>query len=231
MEPATVVVLAITAACVGFCIWIERHSRGRVSAPEPSESVDVRADVAEQSGRDGNREGTHERKPHKSDPFTSEGPQARQKAKRKRQAMKLAAMFVLFIVAAVTGINHSHASPLRTIQGIVVDGKGEAVSASIVYLHDERTNAVRTHVTDPHGRFRFSGISHNTDYRIHAEHEGLMSAVRRIPAHSTSKLIKLDLKVDRKKPVATAALEVGYLSASALPRHDTIADPNWCTSL
>jgi len=187
--------------------------------------VDDQADVAEESGRDGNRGGTHERKPHKSDPFTSERPPARQKTRRKRQAIKLAAMFVLFISAAVTGINHSQASPLRTIHGIVVDAKGEAVSASIVYLHDERTNAVRTYVTDPHGRFRFSGISHYTDYRIHAEHEGLMSAVRRIPAHSTNKLIELDLKVDRKKSFATTAMDDGYLSTFALPRHDTVVDP------
>lgn len=27
MEPATIVVFAITAAFLGFCIWIERHSR------------------------------------------------------------------------------------------------------------------------------------------------------------------------------------------------------------
>jgi hypothetical protein len=187
--------------------------------------VDDRADVAEESERDGNRGGTHERKPQKSNPFTSEGPPVRQKTRRKRRAMKPATMFVLFIVAAVTGINHSQASPLRTIHGIVVDAKGEPVSASIVYLHDERTNAIRTYVTDPHGRFRFSGISYNTDYRIHAEHEGLPSAVRRISAHNTNKLIKLDLKVDRKKPVATAAIDDGYLSTFALPRHDTVVDP------
>jgi carboxypeptidase family protein len=233
MEPATVVVLAMTAACLGFCVWIERHSRRQVSAPGPSQSVVDQADVAGESRRDGYRGGVHERKLRKSDPFVSEKPPVRQKTRRKRQAIKPAAMFVLFIVAAVPGINPSRASPLRTIHGVVVDAKGEVLFASIVYLHDERTNAVRTHVTDLHGRFRFSGISHNTDYRIHAEHEGLMSAVSRIPAHSTSKLIELDLKVDRKKRVATAALEDGYLSAFALPRHDTIADPKlfFCTPL
>ena len=135
--------------------------------------------------------------------------------------MKFAAMFVLFIVAALMGINHNQASPLRTIHGVAVDAKGEAVSASIVYLHDERTNAVRTYVTDPHGRFRFSGISHYTDYRIRAEHEGLMSAVRRIPFHSTSKLIKLDLKLDIRKPVRKASLVDGQPSALALPPQQT----------
>lgn len=136
--------------------------------------------------------------------------------------MKLAATLVLFVVTAVAGINYSQASPLRTIHGIVVDAKGEVVSASIVYLHDERTNAIRTYITDPLGRFRFSGISYNTAYRIHAEHKGSLSAVRRISAHNTSKLIKLDLKLDIKKPVATTSGEDGYLSAFAM---QPIADP------
>ena len=131
--------------------------------------------------------------------------------------MKLAVMFVLFIAAAVTGIKYSQASPLRTVHGTVVDTQGKPVPGAIVYLHDEGTNAVRTYVTDHHGRFRFSGISHNTDYRIYAEHDGLMSAVRRIPAHSTSKLIKLDLILDRKKPVRMASLVDGQPSALALP--------------
>jgi hypothetical protein len=51
MEPATVAVLAITAACLGFCVWIERQSRRRASVPEPSESVDVPTEVSEVSER------------------------------------------------------------------------------------------------------------------------------------------------------------------------------------
>jgi hypothetical protein len=49
MEPATVAVLAITAVCLGFCVWIERHSRRQASAPERSESVDVPTEVLEVS--------------------------------------------------------------------------------------------------------------------------------------------------------------------------------------
>ena len=51
MEPATVAVLAITAVCLGFCVWIDRHSRRRASAPEPSESVDVPTEVLEVTQR------------------------------------------------------------------------------------------------------------------------------------------------------------------------------------
>src|ERR1700693_1096943 len=61
MEPATIAVLAITAAFLGFCIWIERHSRSQERAPQSSESVDDRPEVAEDSGGDGNGGGAHER--------------------------------------------------------------------------------------------------------------------------------------------------------------------------
>jgi hypothetical protein len=53
MEPATIVVLAITAVFLGFCVWIERHSRSQERAPQSSESVDDRPEVADDSGRDG----------------------------------------------------------------------------------------------------------------------------------------------------------------------------------
>jgi len=51
MEPATIAVLAITAAFLGFCVWIDRHSRRRANAPEPSESVDIPTEVLEVTQR------------------------------------------------------------------------------------------------------------------------------------------------------------------------------------
>lgn len=45
MEPATIAVLVITAAFLGFCIWIERHSRSQARAAQSSESADDRPDA------------------------------------------------------------------------------------------------------------------------------------------------------------------------------------------
>ena len=58
MEPATIAVLAITAAFLGFCIWIERHSRSRARAQPSSRSADDRSNAREDSGRKGNGRGT-----------------------------------------------------------------------------------------------------------------------------------------------------------------------------
>ena len=127
------------------------------------------------------------------------------------QSMKLIAIIMLFTVAAVAGNIPGHNSPLRTVHGTVVDAKGKTVSGSVVYLHNEQTHAVKTYVTDHHGRYRFSGIRFHTDYRIHAEHKGWLSAVRRIPAHSTNKLIKLDLKLDSKRSVSASFVETDPL--------------------
>jgi ubiquinone/menaquinone biosynthesis C-methylase UbiE len=68
MEPATIAVLAITAAFLGFCIWIERHSRSQERASRFSKSVDDRPDAAEDSARYENGRGTHEKKAHKKSP-------------------------------------------------------------------------------------------------------------------------------------------------------------------
>ena len=57
MEPATIAVLAITAAFLGFCVWIERHSRSQERAPQSSELVDDRPEVAEETGRRQKRRG------------------------------------------------------------------------------------------------------------------------------------------------------------------------------
>ena len=40
MEPATIVVLVITAAFLAFCVWIERHSRSQEHAQNSSRSTD-----------------------------------------------------------------------------------------------------------------------------------------------------------------------------------------------
>jgi hypothetical protein len=150
-------------------------------------------------GDEGNDE-THQR-----DPLNKE--RALMQIRKTTQSMTLIAIILLSTVAAVAGNIPTHNSPLRMVHGTVVDAKGKTVAASVVYLHNEQTHAVKTYVTDHHGRYRFSGIRFHTDYRIHAEHKGRLSAVRRIPAHSTNKLIKLDLKLDSKRSVSASFVE------------------------
>jgi hypothetical protein len=54
MEPATIAVLLITAAFLGFCIWIERHSRSQERAHQSSQSAGDPPDAAEDRAPNGN---------------------------------------------------------------------------------------------------------------------------------------------------------------------------------
>jgi len=53
MEPATIAVLAIAAAFLAFCIWIERHSRSQERASQFSKSVDERPEATQDREQNG----------------------------------------------------------------------------------------------------------------------------------------------------------------------------------
>jgi hypothetical protein len=77
MEPATIAVLVITAAFLGFCIWIERHSRSQERASQFSKSVDHRPEATQDRRQNGNGGGTREMKVHAGSPSTSDAPRVR----------------------------------------------------------------------------------------------------------------------------------------------------------
>jgi hypothetical protein len=77
MEPATIAVLAITAAFFGFCIWIERRSRSQERASRFSKSVDDRPGATQDRKQNRNGVGTRETKLHEGSPSTSDTPQVR----------------------------------------------------------------------------------------------------------------------------------------------------------
>ena len=89
---------------------------------------------------------------------------------------------------------------LRSVRGTVVDKDEAPVDSGVVYLKNNRTQDVKTYISDKEGQFRFSGLDLNTDYEIHAEREGWMSSVRPVSNFDTRKEIVFTLKLDHKKP-------------------------------
>src|ERR1700722_3083890 len=91
------------------------------------------------------------------------------------------ALSIVFALAATSIFAQAKKGvELRTVQGNVVD-KGEVpVDSGVVYLKNTRTQDVKTYITDKEGEFRFSGLDLNTDYEVHAEHDGWTSTVRPI---------------------------------------------------
>lgn len=88
---------------------------------------------------------------------------------------------------------------LRTVRGSVVDKDDNPVPSSVVYLKNDKTQAVRTYIADDAGKYRFSGLDPNVDYEIHAEHGDMVSAARNVSNFDTRKDIEVVLKLTRRK--------------------------------
>lgn len=117
-----------------------------------------------------------------------------------RRTLILAGLVVLAAAGLFAQGNPKGKEPqLRTVRGTVVDKDERPNDGAVVYLKNTRTQDVITHLSDPDGTFRFSGLDLNVDYEIHAEHEGMASATRSISNFDTRKEFVLTLKLDRKK--------------------------------
>ncbi len=90
-------------------------------------------------------------------------------------------------------------SQLRTVRGTVVDKDEAPVETAVIYLKNARTQDIVTHLSEPDGQFRFTGLDLNVDYEIHAEHEGWTSSSHSISNFDSRKEFVLTLKLDHKK--------------------------------
>ena len=68
-----------------------------------------------------------------------------------------------------------------------------------MFLKNNRSNAIRSYISDDAGNYRFSGLDPNVDYEIHAEKDGAKSQTRTISSFDSKKEIILNLKIDKKK--------------------------------
>jgi hypothetical protein len=117
----------------------------------------------------------------------------------KKWPFKVATSVAMLIIAAGIGQRDKHeVTALRIVHGTVVDSQRRALASSVVYLHHQATNAVKTQIADAYGRYRFSGLDPQADYKIHAEHGEWTSSSHALPAQGKREVV-LHLKVDQPK--------------------------------
>jgi hypothetical protein len=92
-----------------------------------------------------------------------------------------------------------HEASLKTVRGLITDKAETPMPASVVFLKNMRSNAIRSYISDDAGNYRFSGLDPNVDYEIHAEKDGAKSQTRTISSFDSKKDIILNLKIDKKK--------------------------------
>jgi|GraSoi2013_100cm_1033763.scaffolds.fasta_scaffold03022_9 hypothetical protein len=138
---------------------------------------------------------------------------------RKRSLWLLSLLMVTLTAAAVAQDNKREAQ-LRTVRGVVTDKSDTSIPASVVFLKNTRTNAVRSYIADDAGNYRFSGLDPNADYEIHAEKDGAKSQTRTVSSFDSRKDIVINLKIDKKKSLridTTVPLAPGIQSWVVFP--------------
>jgi Carboxypeptidase regulatory-like domain len=119
--------------------------------------------------------------------------------KARKQSLWLLSLLLVIFTAAAAAQDNKREAQLRTVRGVVTDKSDASIPASVVFLRNTRTNAVRSYIADDAGNYRFSGLDPNADYEIHAEKDGAKSQTRTVSSFDSRKDIVINLKIDKKK--------------------------------
>jgi hypothetical protein len=110
----------------------------------------------------------------------------------------LALLLAFALVDAATAQQSKKEAQLRTVHGSVLDSNQAPVGSSVVYLKNMKTQAVKTHIADDSGTYRFTGLDPNVDYQIHAAHGDMISPDRAISSFDNRKDMEIILKLKKK---------------------------------
>ncbi len=90
-------------------------------------------------------------------------------------------------------------SQTRTVSGQVLDKQDAPLANAVVHLKNNKTLALKTFITDESGDYRFSGLSPNVDYELHAELKGRRSDTKTISSFDSRKQLTIYLRIDTSK--------------------------------
>jgi Carboxypeptidase regulatory-like domain len=112
--------------------------------------------------------------------------------------------WILLLVAACLlpqpqGLAQSLAQSMRVVQGTVFNSDNQPQPNAVVYLQDQKTQEVRTYITEADGRYRFGQLSSEVDYQLWAEYKGHKSKTRAISSFDSKKQFNFDLKIETAK--------------------------------
>jgi hypothetical protein len=110
--------------------------------------------------------------------------------------------WLLFLGCAVSGqqsVAQNIGQIVRVVQGIVQNADGQPQANAVVYLQDQKSQEVRTYITEADGHYRFGQLSSDVDYQLWAEYKGHKSKTKSISSFDSKKQFNFDLKIDTAK--------------------------------
>lgn len=106
------------------------------------------------------------------------------------------AILTVIAVGAVSLAVAGDTPAARTLQGQVMRGGEAPLSGAVVYLKNTKTMAVRSFISDNSGNYRFTSLSPNVDYEVHAEYKGVKSDTKTLSAFDSRSTATINLKVN-----------------------------------
>ena len=110
---------------------------------------------------------------------------------------------LLLLVACMAhqpqSLAQSLAQSVRVAQGIVLASDDQPQANAVVYLQNQKTQEVRTYITEADGHYRFGQLSSDADYQLWAEYKGRKSKTRTISSFDSKKEFNFNLKIDTQK--------------------------------
>jgi Carboxypeptidase regulatory-like domain len=108
-------------------------------------------------------------------------------------------LLVVCVAPQQQSLAQSLAQSVRIAQGIVLSSDDQPQANAVVYLQNQKTQEVRTYITEADGHYRFGQLSSDADYQLWAEYKGRKSKTRTISSFDSKKEFNFNLKIDIQK--------------------------------
>jgi len=115
-----------------------------------------------------------------------------------RKSSILMVLFFLSILAPAATMHAGETETLRTVQGEVMADTESPLPGAVVYLKNTKSMSVRSFVSDDKGNYRFTSLSPNVDYEIHAEYNGQKSDTKTLSSFDSRRVAYINLKIKGK---------------------------------
>lgn len=87
----------------------------------------------------------------------------------------------------------------RSIVGTVLSDSGTPIPGAHVLLKNGKTLQVRSFIAQEDGKYHFYGLSSDVNYEVRAQANGMTSKTRNVSVFDSHKIVRVNLKVNRKK--------------------------------
>ena len=106
-------------------------------------------------------------------------------------------LLLAWAASGTQGFAQNLAQTVRVVQGVVRDSSDQPQANAVVYLQDQKSQEVRTYITEADGHYRFGQLSSDVDYQLWAEYKGHKSKTRSISSFDSKKQFIFDLKIEK----------------------------------